>query len=431
MGVLGGGLLNSSGASSSGGALNGEELEFVGDSGAGATALNGGVKTSGAGDFTVFGIDSISIAPDASAVTMNASGLRAVAIGHDCTASGISATAMGDTSIVTGNYSTAIGYNSRMKSANGVAIGVSAGTTTTTATGAVAIGYNSGQLNGSASVSVGQSSYAQGDSSISIGRNAICNASGDEGISIGAYSDCQGIGAVAIGGDSATGARALSLGSIAIGGDDTSNGSAYAHTGANAVAIGAGAEASAANAWQFGVGINSTANSLQISGMSFKSSTYSVFGTSTPDANKTVLIDRDFSSTGSSYALQVGGIQTLTGGTSSPSGAKIGSQITVNSGNTHSVAACVEIPALNLTMTSGTVTNGSSLYIAGAPTTATNNYAMLVDAGQAKFAASTTAGASVLLPHGTAPTSPVNGEMWTTTAGLYVRINGSTVGPLS
>lgn len=46
-------------------------------------------------------------------------------------------------------------------------------------------------------------------------------------------------------------------------------------------------------------------------------------------------------------------------------------------------------------------------------------------------AASTTASAGLNLPHGTAPTSPVNGDVWTTTAGLYVRVNGSTVGPLS
>lgn len=35
------------------------------------------------------------------------------------------------------------------------------------------------------------------------------------------------------------------------------------------------------------------------------------------------------------------------------------------------------------------------------------------------------------LPHGTAPTSPNDGDVWTTTAGLYVRVNGVTVGPLS
>jgi hypothetical protein len=47
------------------------------------------------------------------------------------------------------------------------------------------------------------------------------------------------------------------------------------------------------------------------------------------------------------------------------------------------------------------------------------------------LAAGTTGVASLRIPHGAAPTSPVNGDMWTTTAGLYVRINGSTVGPLT
>lgn len=35
------------------------------------------------------------------------------------------------------------------------------------------------------------------------------------------------------------------------------------------------------------------------------------------------------------------------------------------------------------------------------------------------------------LPHGTAPTTPVNGALWTTTAGLYAQINGATVGPFT
>lgn len=53
------------------------------------------------------------------------------------------------------------------------------------------------------------------------------------------------------------------------------------------------------------------------------------------------------------------------------------------------------------------------------------------DDGTLATQASTTAAASARLPHGAAPTSPVDGDMWTTTAGLYVRINGATVGPLS
>lgn len=45
--------------------------------------------------------------------------------------------------------------------------------------------------------------------------------------------------------------------------------------------------------------------------------------------------------------------------------------------------------------------------------------------------ASTAGGSGLRIPHGAAPTAPVNGDMWTTTAGLFIRINGATVGPLS
>ncbi|MCA3006574.1 MAG: hypothetical protein IOD15_14625 [Phycisphaerales bacterium] len=52
-------------------------------------------------------------------------------------------------------------------------------------------------------------------------------------------------------------------------------------------------------------------------------------------------------------------------------------------------------------------------------------------AGKANTIAPTTATASLTLPHGTAPSSPVNGDVWTTTAGMFVRVNGVTVGPLT
>lgn len=45
--------------------------------------------------------------------------------------------------------------------------------------------------------------------------------------------------------------------------------------------------------------------------------------------------------------------------------------------------------------------------------------------------ASGTGQAPLNVPHGTAPTSPVNGDVWTTSAGFYVRVNGATVGPLT
>jgi hypothetical protein len=40
-----------------------------------------------------------------------------------------------------------------------------------------------------------------------------------------------------------------------------------------------------------------------------------------------------------------------------------------------------------------------------------------------------TNGAGFNVPHGAAPTTPVNGDVWTTTTGLFYRINGATVSP--
>lgn len=58
----------------------------------------------------------------------------------------------------------------------------------------------------------------------------------------------------------------------------------------------------------------------------------------------------------------------------------------------------------------------------GAATSATTNL---------NLAAGTTGVSTLRIPHGSAPSAPVDGDMWTTTAGLYIRINGGTVGPLS
>lgn len=63
---------------------------------------------------------------------------------------------------------------------------------------------------------------------------------------------------------------------------------------------------------------------------------------------------------------------------------------------------------------------------------------VVINGGQAKklpaatalqLNAPTAGSATVNLPHGTAPTSPANGDCWTTTAGLHCRIDGVTVGP--
>ena len=50
--------------------------------------------------------------------------------------------------------------------------------------------------------------------------------------------------------------------------------------------------------------------------------------------------------------------------------------------------------------------------------------------GKFSLSSGTTGRATFNIPHGIAPTSPVNGDIWTTTSGMYVRVSGSTVGPL-
>lgn len=46
-------------------------------------------------------------------------------------------------------------------------------------------------------------------------------------------------------------------------------------------------------------------------------------------------------------------------------------------------------------------------------------------------AASATGGAGLRAPHGTAPTTPTNGDLWSTTGGFFGRVNGVTVGPFA
>ncbi|MDG2532083.1 hypothetical protein P6144_00335 [Sphingomonas sp. HITSZ_GF] len=47
-------------------------------------------------------------------------------------------------------------------------------------------------------------------------------------------------------------------------------------------------------------------------------------------------------------------------------------------------------------------------------------------AGRFVTSASTTGGAGLNIPHGTAPTTPSNGDVWTTSAGVFARVNGVT-----
>ena len=60
----------------------------------------------------------------------------------------------------------------------------------------------------------------------------------------------------------------------------------------------------------------------------------------------------------------------------------------------------------------------------------TNSTRNLVMTGEILAAASTTSKSGLNLAHGVAPSAPVNGDVWTTSLGMFVRINGVTYGPL-
>lgn len=62
---------------------------------------------------------------------------------------------------------------------------------------------------------------------------------------------------------------------------------------------------------------------------------------------------------------------------------------------------------------------GSTVHLAISPTAATFAVPVLAPA-------SSTSRPSIRLPHGTAPSAPADGDMWTTSSGLFVQINGVT-----
>lgn len=82
----------------------------------------------------------------------------------------------------------------------------------------------------------------------------------------------------------------------------------------------------------------------------------------------------------------------------------------------------------------GSVAIGSSTRYARAdhvhPTTGLALLSGATFTGSIIAPASTTSISPINIPHGVSPTSPADGDIWTTSTGMYIRINGSTIGPL-
>lgn len=68
--------------------------------------------------------------------------------------------------------------------------------------------------------------------------------------------------------------------------------------------------------------------------------------------------------------------------------------------------------------------------ISGPTITGSGTYVALTGSGKLVTAASAVGSAGLNLPQGSAPTTPVNGDVWMTSAGMFTRANGATAGPL-
>jgi len=118
-----------------------------------------------------------------------------------------------------------------------------------------------------------------------------------------------------------------------------------------------------------------------------------------------------------SYAIQDGSNGEIGTGTYTSSGTTLTRSVT-NSTNSNSAInlsgnAIVYITPRSADLLNPTLTSAQTL------------------SGPLITTASTTSAAGLNLPQGSAPTSPTNGDLWTTSAGVYARINGTTVGPFS
>jgi hypothetical protein len=74
--------------------------------------------------------------------------------------------------------------------------------------------------------------------------------------------------------------------------------------------------------------------------------------------------------------------------------------------------------------------NYTSTFVGG-PTWTISGTAGITISDPVTFNTSGTTETSINIPHGAAPSTPTNGDIWTTTAGMFIYVNGSTVGPLS
>jgi hypothetical protein len=92
-------------------------------------------------------------------------------------------------------------------------------------------------------------------------------------------------------------------------------------------------------------------------------------------------------------------------------------------GSTNSMSLVADLEYLNLS--AATAGKGISLQTGGVERSFISDTAITTSV-KVIGPACTTATATFNAPHGTAPSTPANGDMWTTTAGIFFRVNGAT-----
>ena len=164
-----------------------------------------------------------------------------------------------------------------------------------------------------------------------------------------------------------------------------------------------------------------------------------------PGVAPTSPINGDLWTTSSGVYARINGANTGPFGTGNGSVTSVGMSMPAQFTVTNSpVSSSGTLTATWTNQTANTIFAGPSSGGAVAPTFRTlldadipdnitaSNYLPLAGGtltGKVNTFASSTTTAGLNLPHGAAPTTPTNGDVWTTTTGLFARINGSSIGP--